>query len=110
MASSTIVSSGAFQTLTLLNGFLNEGSVATPCYRKIGFFVEVRFSVRTTGNALDGTIIATLPVGFRPSTRLLYAGVCSTGIARVDIDEAGNIYKFSGDSSSFLTISVVFGV
>ena len=48
----------------------------------------------------SGTIIGTLPEGYRPSGRLVFQTVTSPNVAaRVDVDASGNIIVYSGDGS-----------
>lgn len=66
-------------------------------YKKFGDLILLRgLVVRTSG---VGTVIATLPVGYRPlnaNSTVLLDVITDTGQGRVDIDSSGNITQVSG--------------
>jgi hypothetical protein len=65
-------------------------------YKKVGDLVFLRGLVaRSSGS---GTTIATLPSGFRPSSRSLFGVLTSalSGSDRVDVDSNGDIILVSG--------------
>ncbi len=55
-----------------------------------------------------GSIIATLPPGYRPSGRILSNTTSYAAAARVDIDTAGNIVSISGNNGWFSLDGVTF--
>lgn len=80
--------------LTLQSGWVNYGGAwGTPAYTKTKDGMIVLRGLVKDGTATSGTVIATLPAGFRPSEKLLFensTGNVLTG-GRVDIDALGNI-------------------
>jgi len=54
----------------------------------------------------SGSLIAILPAGFRPNNQLILYGATSSGIGRIDIDAAGNVYA-SVTNPAFLSLSNV---
>lgn len=51
-----------------------------------------------------GNIIATLPAGYRPLEKEVFAVLTDTGIGRVDVDASGNITFMSG-GTTFVSLS-----
>lgn len=66
----------AWTNLTLLNSWATSGGAFNLAYRKIGDIVYTRGNV---GTGAVGSIIATLPAGFRPLTSLYLASSIFVG-------------------------------
>lgn len=89
---------GAWTLLPMTNGWSNFGSTYTPPqYRLVGGSVELNGLAKGT----QGVVIATLPVGFRPTGTLMNPTVGAVGGVKgfyaVDIDTAGTL-KVAGTS------------
>lgn len=90
------ITAPAWTALTLGNGWVNIGGVySTAAYRKNALNqVELKGNIGS-GTTTSGTVIATLPVGFRPTERRRYTVLSNNTsgdqIAQVDIDTSGNI-------------------
>lgn len=85
----------SWAALTLNTGWVNYGSPYDNAgYKKVGDLVFLEgFVVRTSGTE---TIIATLPVGYRPAAQKCYTVATSTGYGVVVITTAGQIVHISG--------------
>lgn len=78
-------------------------------YHPAGYFKGSRNIVSLTGliasgTATGGTIIGTLPPGYRPDTKLIFQTLSSTGMARIDINPDGNIVAGAGVSSGWTSL------
>ena len=87
------------------------GGVDTPAYAKRNGIVWLK------GTIAAGTIaqiVFTLPVGFRPNTRLGFDQIANLNIARVDVEASGIVsvqaYSGTGASNSFVSLELFFPV
>lgn len=85
----------SWTALTLNTGWVNYGAPYDNAgYKKVGDLVFLEgFVVRTSGTE---TIIATLPVGYRPAAQKYYTVGTSTGYGVIAITTAGQIVHVSG--------------
>jgi hypothetical protein len=93
----------AWTNLTLVNSWVSYGGVyATPGYRKNNFGeVELRGMIKS-GVTTSGTVIATLPVGYRPSFDSAYPVISNNGsdlLGHVNVRTTGDITFFSGGNT-----------
>jgi hypothetical protein len=94
----------AWAAPTLLNSWANFGSGhAEAAYRIIDGIVYLRGTI-SGGTATAGTVLFTLPTGFRPASRLLFATISSTALGRVDVLANGDVEIRLG-SSTFLVLN-----
>lgn len=88
-----------------------------PQYRKVGDEVQIRGVVRRSSGSFGtgNTLIATLPVGFRPAdpgggavTPVIYASSASSGAisTRIQFNLDGTVYVATAGSSAWASISV----
>lgn len=101
----------SWNTLTLQNSWADYGSsYSTAKYRKTSDGVVVLQGLITRGSApATDSIIANLPVGYRPSDRLIFLNSSSsTTHGRVDIDNDGNIRFYGGGSSWYSLDNISF--
>ena len=91
--------------LTFQNGWFNYGGIfSTGAYTKSADnIVSVRGLVRP-GTNTSGTVIATLPAGYRPKERLLLTVVSQEVAARVDIESNGQITMQAGSQGTWLSL------
>ncbi len=84
---------------TLLNSWANFGApYQTARYRRFGGVVYIQGEVKTGAN---GTVIFTLPTGFRPPNDLQVATVLSGGaIGRVDIQADGDVVALTSSTTA----------
>ncbi|CAM1343790.1 hypothetical protein [Tenacibaculum amylolyticum] len=89
-----------WQTPILLNGIQNyDSSYQGVRYRKKNGVVYIEGAVKGGGAGLL-TVIFTLPVGFRPSKRLIFNGGKSGSTpVRIDIATDGNIHCYGYDTT-----------
>lgn len=86
---------GQWFNLPYASGWADFGSGYMPGqYKIVGDLVFVRGLVKRVSGA--GTLIATLPSGYRPGAGVLVGKLTDTGIGRVDINTAGQITLVSG--------------
>lgn len=84
-------SSGGYLSLPLTSPWANYGApnpLASFAKRADGL-VKVSGLVR---NGTIGSVIGTLPVGYRPTQRRLFFCTATNGMARIDVTPAGEIY------------------
>jgi hypothetical protein len=92
----------SWTNLTLQNGWVNDSGFSTASYRKNEFGeIEIRGRIKT-GTTTIGTVIAVLPLGYRPATKKSFAVVCHMGtgikLGQIDILTNGTIEYVSGDN------------
>lgn len=91
--------------LSLQSGWVAFGSgYSTPQYTKSADKLVSLKGLIKSGTTTSGTIIATLPAGYRPGARLLITGVSVHSYCRIDIDIDGNIILQAGGSSTWLAL------
>jgi hypothetical protein len=101
----------AWTNLTLVNSWVSYGGTfATPGYRKNNFGeVELRGMVKS-GVTTNGTVIATLPAGYRPTSDKVYSVICNNGTADVigyiSISTGGSIIFKSG-ANTYLSLDSI---
>lgn len=95
--------------VVLLNNWVRFSSqFAPPQYTQtIDGFVLLR-GVISTGTATAGTILFTLPAGFRPEYHVMLSTVSDTGSSRVDVETTGNVVIQSGGNTSFSLDNIQF--
>lgn len=91
----------AWTGLTLQSGWLPYGGFATPQYTKgPDGIVKVKGLIQS-GTTTGGTVIANLPVGYRPAATSLQNGVCNLTLCRFDVQPNGNIIAYDGVSATW---------
>lgn len=77
---------------TLLNGWTHiAGDFGVVRYRKDSSGVVHMTGGATGGVLAAGTILCTLPVGFRPSARLIFGAMVSDTFQRIDVTVGGDV-------------------
>jgi hypothetical protein len=95
----------AWTGATLLNSWVNFGAPDQGArYRKIGGVVYLQGLIRS-GTATAGTIVLTLPAGFRPAATLVFATFNASGATRLDVDASGNVSGPLGLVATYTTLS-----
>lgn len=112
----TSVSSGApsessVHVPTLQNGWTNLGAgYATPRVIKNGNVVHVEGIIKG-GTTTSGTVVFTLPTGYRPKARVITVVASQAGSATVDINTNGEIATSVGWSTpTWVSLSLSFTV
>lgn len=104
-----------WQALTYSNSWsaYTAGSRPTPGVRKFGSFCQLRGHI-APGTTTDGTLVATLPTGYRPTGTLdfLVGATNIDSVCRVRITSSGNItvYDVSGVVDAIALNSISFYV
>lgn len=88
---------GGWTSLTLQNSWVAYGGIyASPQYTKgADGLVSLKGFIKN-GTTTAGTIIATLPAGYRPIGKVLAEAYCDSFYARIDVDTTGNITIYNG--------------
>jgi len=94
--------------LSLVNGWVHYGApFTTPQYTKTADNVVQLKGLLNGGSLTYDTVIATLPVGFRPKARILYATTNNNNVhARVDILPDGQV-RFMGTSNVWFSLDSI---
>lgn len=92
--------------LSLQNGWVAFGGVyAEPRYYKdFGGSVRVEGLIKS-GTTTSGTVVATLPVGYRPDKTLMFFTGTSAGAATVEVHPGGNIVASGGFSQTWTSLA-----
>lgn len=98
-------------TPTLQNGWLAFGNgYATPRVVKNGNIVHVEGLIKS-GTTTAGTVVFNLPLGFRPSARIIETLATQSGSATVDINTNGDISTSVGWSTpTWISLSMTFTI
>lgn len=91
-----------WSTPTLLNSWVNYS--ITPGYAHTGYIKDENGTVFIRGFIKSGTIgttVFTLPVGYRPSQRILRSVMCNTNNGRLDIYNNGAVVPTGGTNGWF---------
>lgn len=98
---------GTWTALGLSNGWLRYGGYTAPSYTKApDGLVSVRGLIYG-GTTTIGTVVAQLPVGYRPSAALAIDVASNGAYARVDIHPDGKIVVAEGTSASWLSLDSI---
>jgi hypothetical protein len=83
----------AWKNLSLNSPYATYGTpYGSPAVRKLGNgLVVFKGLVQSSGAGGLNLLSTVLPVGFRPTSRRLFATQASTGAARIDVDSAGQL-------------------
>lgn len=102
-------STGTWSDLSLQHGWRQyHSSYSSPQYIKASDgLVSIKGLIKS-GSTGAGTVIATLPVGYRPLARSLFAVVSSNAWGRLDIQPNGDLLFQSGSNGWFSLDGVTF--
>ena len=77
---------------TLQNGWVNygDGFADVEYWKDSENVVHITGLIKDGGTA-DGTVIFTLPAGFRPGLKELFPSTLSSGTGRIDVNDNGNV-------------------
>lgn len=85
-----------------------DTSLYGPCrYRKTSSGLVVMQGLMKSGTISTTLPAFILPVGYRPSVRLLITTMSNSAISRMDIETNGNVLPYSG-SNAWYSIACVF--
>ncbi len=91
--------------LPLSNSWAPNTVLQTARYRKYCGVVEVQGRIKD-GTLTNGTVVATLPVGFRPVDGLVFCQMNSGGTAvYTRVNSNGEIVIYYADNNTWLTLS-----
>lgn len=92
--------------LSLQNGWVAFGGVyAEPRYYKDGSGVIHVEGLMKSGTTTSGTVVAVLPVGYRPDKTLMFFTGTNTGPATVEVHSSGNIVASGGFSTTWTSLA-----
>lgn len=93
--------------LALQNSWVNYGGIySTAQYTKTSDGVVHLKGLIRNGTTPYGTLLATLPAGFRPSGRLILSSANNANFGRIDITAAGQIYYMNNITPSNAWLSL----
>ncbi|MGB2791273.1 MAG: hypothetical protein WBC29_01850 [Candidatus Moraniibacteriota bacterium] len=98
------------RTVTFQNGWGNYGSIyktATYRYENGNVILSGLVAGGTVSTGATGTIF-TLPAGFRPGAARVFGTQCSTGTARCDVLETGEVKAMAGANPWFTISGISF--
>lgn len=105
-----IANNGAvtWNTPTILNGMTNYGSpFSTIQYGKTSDGMVSVKGLMQGGTVANGTVVFTLPSGFRPSMRVLLPSAANGHHARIDVDPNGNVILQAGGDTVWTSFDSV---
>lgn len=96
---------GAWTAATLQNSWVNYDSAnyANAQYRKDGSIVSLRGVIKD-GTASANTLLFTLPAGYRPTKRHVFAVVADGAIEVIDVLANGEVRLMTASSSTYLSL------
>ncbi len=98
-------SAASWINLTLQNGWVYLGNgFSTPQYIKGSDGIVHLKGLLSSGTTTSGTIVTTLPAGYRPSQRLLYACLSAGAFCRFDILPTGEVETIGTVSNAWLSL------
>jgi hypothetical protein len=102
---------GTWQDLILVSGWtLYATGYTTPQCRKLANgLIEVKGVIKKSTALVFNEVIATLPVGYRPTEIMLIATYASGGTSRLQIETSGAIKVVSGNNGG-VGIGFIFGL
>lgn len=98
-----------WRTLTLQNSWSNYGAgYYTAEYRKVNGTVYVHGLIRL-GTTTAGTVLTALPVGFRPSTGIIFPQIAGgNSIAAIEIEAGGNLKVRLCSNNGYMSIECLY--
>ncbi|GAX41527.1 hypothetical protein NIES4075_25000 [Tolypothrix sp. NIES-4075] len=89
---------GAWQDITLITGWSNyaTGYTSPQCRKLIGNLIEVKGTIKKATTPLANEVIATLPVGYRPTEIMMLTTWASNGYSRIQVEPNGSIKLIAG--------------
>ena len=103
------VSDSGWITATLLNNYTHYDTTqyGPVRYRKIGSIVHI---AGLTTQASANSVIFTLPVGYRPPNHLIFWAQNANNLARLDIQQDGDVIPITAPSASWISVFCTFMV
>ena len=98
-----------WQTPTLVNGWVNYGSPYTSAgYTKDSNGVVHLRGLVKSGATTTGTVIFTLPAGYRPTSDWIFALVANDLLGQCRVDTSGNVKYWTGSNFWFSLDGISF--
>jgi len=99
---------GTWNNLALQNSWVNfSAAYQSAQYTKSSDNIVTLRGMVKSGTVGSGTLLATLPPGYRPSDRLVFASVCADINCRIDITESGTILLMANTSASWTSLDKI---
>ncbi|MNT39454.1 hypothetical protein D3C72_1757010 [compost metagenome] len=89
-------------------GYDGGAFFATPQYTKGSDNIVRLKGIIKSGNTANGTVVATLPAGYRPKDRILGASACADAYCRVDVLANGNVELYNSSATWTTLDSITF--
>lgn len=102
----------SWTNVSLINGWTAFGNnYSTAQYRKYGTgVVEIKGQITRASIPANGSVIFTLPLGFRPTAISTRITACDGGVCTLEIQPNGDVVFKSAPSVVFVSIELMFGV
>jgi len=97
----------SWTTLTFQNSWVQYPGFSPATFTKFpDGMVKVKGLI-TNGTVTPGTVIATLPVGYRPSSSLIFAVAAANAVGRIDINGDGTIVAMNYISNNWTSLDSI---
>lgn len=93
---------GTWNNMTFQNSWGNRGGFTSGQYTKSSDGMVTLRGLISGGSA--GTVITTLPAGYRPDAKLISAAVCASANCRIDINPNGQVVAQTNASSNWTSL------
>lgn len=93
-----------WSNLALQNAWLAYAGYAAPQYTKAADGIVTVKGLIYNGTTASGTVIANLPVGYRPKEMILLSAACNMTYCRIDVYPDGNIIARAGVSAAWTAL------
>lgn len=98
---------GSWNALVLQNSWTAYAGYSAPAYTKSADGMVTLKGLVHEGVVTPGTVLATLPAGYRPSATVLGRVASSTGFGRVDVLPNGQIITGAGCSAGWIALESI---
>jgi hypothetical protein len=95
--------------LTMQNSWVayNNTIYNSPQYTKSSDDIVTVKGLIKSGTVANGTILANLPAGYRPSKKMIFSSVANSHHARIDIASNGNITIEGGGDAAWMSLDEI---
>jgi hypothetical protein len=103
---------GLWQDISLASAWSNyaSGSAVPRCRKLMGNLIEVRGTIKKASSASANEIVATLPVGYRPTETSYFITWAGNGYCRLQIDSSGIVKVNITGSNGSASLNFIFGL
>ena len=100
-----------WQDIPLALSWSNYGTdyVSAQCRNLVGSLIEVRGTIKKSTTVVVNEVVATLPIGYRPSATMYFITWASNGYSRLQVDSNGAMKLIAGNNIG-LGLNFIFGL